>query len=36
VKGKALFVYFSFGEASPGLTGLLGNIRWGRILHQIH
>jgi signal peptidase I len=36
VKGKALFVYFSFGEAAPGLTGLLGNIRWTRILHQIH
>jgi len=35
VKGKALFVYFSFGEGSPGL-GLLGNVRWGRILHQIH
>jgi signal peptidase I len=37
VKGKALFVYFSFGEGSPGgVTGLLGNARWGRILHQIH
>jgi signal peptidase I len=35
VKGKALFVYFSFGEGS-GLSGLLGNVRWGRILHQIH
>jgi signal peptidase I len=33
VKGKALFVYFSFGD-SPG--GLLGNIRWTRLLHQIH
>lgn len=32
VKGKALFVYFSFGDGS----GLLGNIRWRRILHQIH
>jgi signal peptidase I len=31
VKGKALFVYFSFGEG-----GGLGNIRWSRILHQIH
>jgi len=36
VKGKALFVYFSFGEGSPGLPGLLGNVRWNRILHQIH
>jgi signal peptidase I len=36
VKGKALFVYFSFGDARPGLSGLLGNIRWTRILHQIH
>jgi hypothetical protein len=33
VKGKALFVYFSFGE-EPG--GLFGNIRWSRLLHQIH
>jgi len=31
VKGKALFVYFSFGEGS----GPLG-VRWSRILHQIH
>jgi signal peptidase I len=29
VKGKALFVYVSFGEG-------LGNIRWSRLLHQIH
>ena len=36
VKGKALFVYFSFGEGGSGLSGLLGNVRWGRILHQIH
>ena len=36
VKGKALFVYFSFGDAAPGLSGLLGNVRWNRILHQIH
>jgi signal peptidase I len=36
VKGKALFVYFSFGDAAPGLSGLLGSIRWGRMFHQIH
>ena len=36
VKGKALFVYFSFGDGSTGLSGALGNVRWGRILHQIH
>ncbi len=35
VKGKALFVYFSFGDGASGLAGL-GNIRWSRILHQIH
>jgi signal peptidase I len=27
VKGKALFVYFSFGESG---------VRWARLLHQIH
>jgi signal peptidase I len=35
IKGKALFVYFSFGDAD-GLSGTLSNIRWGRMLHQIH
>jgi signal peptidase I len=34
VKGKALFVYFSFGDSAAG--GLLGSIRWKRLLHQIH
>ena len=29
VKGKALFVYFSFGDG-------LANVRWSRLLHQIH
>ena len=33
VKGKALFIYFSFDEDTPGL---FGNVRWSRILHQIH
>jgi signal peptidase I len=33
VKGKALFVYFSFGD---GAGGPFGNIRWNRLLHQIH
>jgi signal peptidase I len=33
VKGKALFVYFSFGDAGGGL---LGSIRWNRMFHQIH
>jgi signal peptidase I len=32
VKGKALFVYFSFGESS----GLANSVRWRRLLHQIH
>ncbi len=34
VKGKALFVYFSFGDAG-GLARGCSNIRWGRMLHQI-
>ncbi len=34
VKGRALFVYFSFGEES-GLSGLVTGVRWKRILHQI-
>ena len=33
VKGKALFVYFSFGEEQ---AGLFSNIRWSRMFHQIH
>jgi signal peptidase I len=33
VKGKALFVYFSFAEEGDGL---LGNVRWRRLFHQIH
>ena len=35
IKGKALFVYFSFGDAN-GLSGALSNIRWSRMFHQIH
>ena len=35
VKGRALFVYFSFGGDS-GLSGVGGGVRWSRILHQIH
>jgi signal peptidase I len=33
VRGKALFIYFSFGDASSGLAN---TVRWGRLLHQIH
>ncbi len=33
VKGKALFVYFSFGD---GAGGIFSSVRWNRILHQIH
>jgi len=36
VKGRALFVYFSFGEKSAGLSSLVTGVRWNRILHQIH
>ena len=32
VKGKALFVYFSYGDTPEGST----SVRWARILHQIH
>jgi signal peptidase I len=35
IKGKALFVYFSFGEES-GLSGLVTGIRLNIIFHQIH
>ena len=35
IKGRALFVYFSFGEGS-GLSSLVTGVRWSRILHQIH
>ena len=34
VKGRALFVYFSFGQES-GLSGLATGVRWSRIFHQI-
>ena len=34
IKGKALFVYFSFGD-EPG-SNLLSSVRWNRLLHQIH
>ena len=34
VKGRALFVYFSFG-GEVGLSGLGGGVRWNRIFHQI-
>ena len=34
VKGKALFIYFSFGEG--GLSDLVSGVRWSRIFHQIH
>jgi signal peptidase I len=36
VKGRALFVYFSIGEDTGGLGGVVTGIRWGRLLHQIH
>jgi signal peptidase I len=34
VKGKALFVYFSFNDEPAG--GIFSSVRWGRLLHQIH
>jgi signal peptidase I len=33
VKGKALFVYFSFNEEQHGL---FSSVRWSRMFHQIH
>jgi signal peptidase I len=33
VKGKALFIYFSWNDDKPGL---LSSVRWSRLLHQIH
>ena len=33
IKGRALFVYFSFGGDGPSGAG--GGVRWSRILHQI-
>ena len=36
VKGKALFVYFSFGDASELSAGNVLNVRWNRMFHQIH
>ncbi len=42
VKGRALFIYWSFDTPEDGsasgsfLTGLFSGTRWGRLLHQIH
>ena len=35
VKGRALFIYWSF-ESADGLSGLISGTRWTRLLHQIH
>ena len=34
VKGRALFIYFSFDQESP-VAGLFGAPRWGRILKPV-
>ena len=37
VKGKALFVYWSFEDDGTGRSpGLFSSVRWRRLLHQIH
>jgi signal peptidase I len=36
VKGKALFIYFSFNDEARGPSQILSSVRWSRILHQIH
>ena len=34
IKGKALFVYFSFGDDAG--SNVFSSVRWNRLLHQIH
>jgi signal peptidase I len=36
IKGKALFVYFSFTDPEGRDSGGSFGVRWGRLLHQIH
>ena len=36
VKGKALFVYFSFADPEERESGSFAGVRWTRLLHQIH
>ena len=41
VKGKALFIYWSFedteeGQPAGGISRFFTTIRWSRLLHQIH
>jgi signal peptidase I len=38
VKGKALFIYWSFDDApgGSGFSRIFSTVRWGRLLHQIH
>ena len=38
VKGKALFIYWSFddGEGGGGISRIFTTVRWNRLLHQIH
>ncbi len=33
VKGRALFIYFSLNEDQP--AGILGSVRWGRLLNIV-
>ena len=35
VKGKALFIYFSFGDAATDPSGFDTGVRWNRFFHQI-
>jgi signal peptidase I len=36
IKGKALFVYFSFADPEERESGSFAGVRWSRLLHQIH
>jgi signal peptidase I len=36
IKGRALFVYFSFADATDPIPGGFGGVRWNRLFHMIH
>jgi signal peptidase I len=34
IKGRAMFIYFSIADGSPGHGGFAG-VRWGRLLRRV-
>ena len=36
IKGKALFVYFSFADPAGNDSGSFAGVRWNRLFHQTH